>query len=147
MSTAQIVMIGTVVCTVCYLILRFVYVSETRRVKAAELQAPLVRAAQQSDVEPARYSALPPSLETLPTLRGEPLTETQAPVDARRDLAADPSDLTRQSQQHYLSGMVYYAHGDYDLAKREWESAVKADPQNADAQTALKRVKQVLGSE
>lgn len=51
-----------------------------------------------------------------------------------------PTDAARASQQHYLSGMIYFQKGDYLKARLEWKLALTLDPSNADAQAGLDRL-------
>ncbi|MDP3542534.1 MAG: hypothetical protein Q8T11_08735 [Elusimicrobiota bacterium] len=47
-----------------------------------------------------------------------------------------------ESQQHYLSGILFYQKGDVEGARREWLLAKKLDPANNDAQEGLDRLGQ-----
>lgn len=49
-----------------------------------------------------------------------------------------PSEM--ESQQHYLSGVLFYQKGDVEGARREWLLAKKLDPANSDAQEGLDRL-------
>jgi ankyrin repeat protein len=54
-------------------------------------------------------------------------------------------DNKRRSEQHYLSGMIYYQKEDYENARKEWRKAVKLDPGNDDAAFGLKRLEKLWG--
>lgn len=57
------------------------------------------------------------------------------------DAPAQPlTEAQRQSQQHYLSGVVFFQKGDYGKAQAEWTLACRLDPANVDAQAGLKRL-------
>lgn len=66
-----------------------------------------------------------------PARSGEP-ARTPAAVVAGRD-----------SQQHYLTGIILFQKGDVEGARREWLLAKKLDPANADAQAGLDRLDKV----
>ncbi|MBI3551542.1 MAG: tetratricopeptide repeat protein [Elusimicrobia bacterium] len=51
----------------------------------------------------------------------------------------------QQSQQHYLSGMIYYQKQDYEKARDEWNLAKQLDPSNADADAGLQRIEKLYG--
>ncbi|MFA6316978.1 MAG: radical SAM protein, partial [Elusimicrobiota bacterium] len=51
----------------------------------------------------------------------------------------------RQSNQRYLSGVLYFQKGDYVKARDEWRLALRLDPGNADAQSGLKRIDFIYG--
>jgi tetratricopeptide (TPR) repeat protein len=57
------------------------------------------------------------------------------------------SEDQRSSQQHYLTGVVYYDKGDYAKAREEWSAALRLDPDNADAATGLTRVDRLVTPE
>ncbi len=52
-------------------------------------------------------------------------------------------DARRQSQQHYLSGMIYYQKQDYEKARDEWSLAKQLDPGNSDAAAGLERIEKI----
>ena len=54
-------------------------------------------------------------------------------------------EAARQSQQHYLSGMVYFQKGDYEKARDEWLLAKQLDPTNADAEAGLEHIDKLYG--
>lgn len=58
---------------------------------------------------------------------------------------APTGEAARQSQQHYLSGMVYYQKGDYEKARDEWLLAKQFDPANTDAEAGLVRLEKLYG--
>lgn len=73
-------------------------------------------------------------------------TKTDSPVSA----SAAPSGVIseesrRSSQQHYLSGVVYFQKGDYNKAHDEWSLAKQLDPGNSDAQAGLDRIDKLYG--
>lgn len=49
-------------------------------------------------------------------------------------------EAKRQSEQHYLSGVIFFQKGDYDKARDEWTLAKQLDPSNSDAVTGLDRI-------
>ena len=55
------------------------------------------------------------------------------------------TDAMRQSQQHYLSGMIYFQKGDYAKARDEWQVSLKLDRDNDDARVGLERIKKLYG--
>jgi len=58
--------------------------------------------------------------------------------------AAVSDDAKRQSEQHYLSGMIYYQKQDYENARNEWTLSKKLDPTNPDATAGLDRIEKLL---
>lgn len=64
------------------------------------------------------------------------------PDHANHDISRD---RFQQSQQHYLSGMIYYQKQDYEKARDEWNLAIQLDPKNDDAKTGLDRVEKLYG--
>jgi tetratricopeptide (TPR) repeat protein len=98
-------------------------------------RAPAVRkSVRPAPTEPPIPSAPPPRAVALP-----------APAAARPAPAASADDVSRQAQQFYLSGMIYYEKGDYGKALKEWETAHKLDPEDQDVSAGLARVRQFLG--
>ncbi len=59
--------------------------------------------------------------------------------------ASTTEENRRQSQQYYLSGMIYYDKGDLEKARNEWTHALQLDPSNSDAKAGLERVNSALG--
>ncbi|OGS41177.1 MAG: hypothetical protein A3J82_08430 [Elusimicrobia bacterium RIFOXYA2_FULL_69_6] len=51
----------------------------------------------------------------------------------------------RQSQQYYLSGIIYYDKGDFEKARNEWTHALQLDPGNPDAKAGLERLNNLYG--
>lgn len=49
-------------------------------------------------------------------------------------------EAKKQSQQHYLSGVIFFQKGDYDKARDEWNLAKQLDPSNSDALAGLERI-------
>ncbi len=62
------------------------------------------------------------------------------PAFARPVSESSSFDARRQSQQHYLSGVIYFQQGDYVKARDEWVLAKQDDPSNQDASAGLERV-------
>lgn len=52
----------------------------------------------------------------------------------------------RQSQQYYLSGIIYYDKGDFEKARNEWTHALQLDPGNPDAKAGLERINSLYGN-
>ena len=68
------------------------------------------------------------------------------PVIAGGALSGAPSEESkRSSQQHYLSGVIFFQKGDYDKARDEWNLAKQLDPGNSDPQTGLERIEKLYG--
>lgn len=53
----------------------------------------------------------------------------------------------RQSQQHYLSGVIFFQKGDYEKARDEWNLAKQLDPTNSDAITGLERIERMYNGQ
>jgi hypothetical protein len=61
--------------------------------------------------------------------------------DWREELRSAADDVAkRESQQHYLSGVVYFQQGKKQKARDEWKLAVQLDPGNSDAKAGLDRL-------
>ncbi|MBI4678424.1 MAG: tetratricopeptide repeat protein [Elusimicrobia bacterium] len=54
-------------------------------------------------------------------------------------------DARRSSQQHYLSGVIYFQKGDYVKARDEWTLALQLDPGNSDAKAGIDRIEKLYG--
>ena len=132
-------MVASVIAAACYMILRLVYVSEQRRARASAADLSLFRALPVAETEtPTLQRMLPVRMDA----QGDPLFSEVAESPKARPPSADEQLLARK---HYFAGLTFYNHSEYDQAKREWESALAADPDNEDAKVGLKRVRQVLG--
>lgn len=59
--------------------------------------------------------------------------------------AALSEDNKRQSQQYYLSGLIYFQKGDYDKARNDWTHSLQLDPANPDAKAGLDRINNLYG--
>jgi len=49
-------------------------------------------------------------------------------------------EAKKSSEQHYLSGIVYYQNNNYHQARNEWVLAKQLDPENADAAAGLEKI-------
>jgi tetratricopeptide (TPR) repeat protein len=58
---------------------------------------------------------------------------------------AATEDQRRESQQEYLSGLIYYQKGDFEKARQDWQRALGTDPANKDAAAGLERIKKLYG--
>jgi tetratricopeptide (TPR) repeat protein len=71
---------------------------------------------------------------------------------AKTDIPAAPAaagvseENHRQSEQYYLSGIIYYDKGDYDKARNEWTHSLQLDPGNSDAKAGLERINNLYGN-
>ncbi len=70
-----------------------------------------------------------------------------APAAPAETGGAPSEDNKRMSQQHYLSGMIFYQKGDYAKAKDEWTLAKQLDPGNSDALAGLERIEKLYGGQ
>lgn len=61
-------------------------------------------------------------------------SEFRAEASPARSVGPTPE---MDSQQHYLTGIIYFQKGDVEGARREWLLAKKLDPANTDAQAGL----------
>ncbi|MDE1975966.1 MAG: tetratricopeptide repeat protein [Elusimicrobia bacterium] len=55
------------------------------------------------------------------------------------------AEARHASEQHYISGMIYYNEGNYEKARQEFSVAKELDPNNSDAEVGLERVQQIFG--
>jgi tetratricopeptide (TPR) repeat protein len=74
-----------------------------------------------------------------------------AAATASTPAAATPATGTsdsakQQSEQAYLSGVIYYQKGDYEKARDKWLSAKQLDPSNADAVAGLEKIEKLYGA-
>ena len=64
--------------------------------------------------------------------------------------ASAPGGVTdsakQQSEQAYLSGVIYYQKGDYEKARDKWLSAKQLDPGNTDAIAGLEKIEKLIGA-
>ena len=68
-----------------------------------------------------------------------------SPAHGTASTAVVSEDNKRQSQQYYLSGIIYYDKGDIEKARNEWAHALQIDPSNPDAKSGLERIKNIHG--
>ncbi len=54
-------------------------------------------------------------------------------------------EAKKSSQQHYLSGVIFFQKGDYEKARDEWSLALQLDPSNSDAKAGLDRIEKLYG--
>jgi hypothetical protein len=135
-SLSQAVMVACVLAAVGYTLYRMFQVSESHRARASDANLSLYRTYPESVAPPAPMIT-PLSKDS----QGAPLfKEVAEPAPTRA-----PADAQKESQQHYLAGVIYYSKGDYAKAKEEWELSLAMDPGNTDAEVGLKRLKDVLG--
>ena len=135
-SLPQIVMVGCVLAAAALVLYRMFQDSQSQRVRASDANLSLYRTYPDTETPPAQR-IMPVSTDS----QGAPLfKEVAEPAPAK----AQP-DAQRESQQHYLAGVIYFSKGDYAKAKEEWELSLALDPGNTDAEVGLKRLKDVLG--
>jgi tetratricopeptide (TPR) repeat protein len=60
--------------------------------------------------------------------------------------AAATDSAKQQSEQAYLSGVIFYQKGDYEKARDKWLSAKQLDPSNADAVAGLEKIEKLYGA-
>jgi tetratricopeptide (TPR) repeat protein len=53
----------------------------------------------------------------------------------------------KESQQHYLTGVIAFQQGNYQKARDEWTLARQLDPTNADAEAGIEKINRLLGGE
>ncbi|MDD5627610.1 MAG: von Willebrand factor type A domain-containing protein [Elusimicrobia bacterium] len=79
-------------------------------------------------------------------LESVPPRAAAAPASPAQGPALPASEENRrQSQQYYLSGIIYYDKGDFEKARNEWAHALQLDPDNPDAQAGLQRIYNLYG--
>jgi len=71
--------------------------------------------------------------------------QAAAKADAGASAAAASEDNKRQSQQYYLSGLIYYQKGDYEKARNDWTHALQLDPGSSDAKAGMERINNLYG--
>ncbi|HEX4047926.1 MAG TPA: hypothetical protein VH309_08835, partial [Elusimicrobiota bacterium] len=70
-----------------------------------------------------------------------------ATASAAPPASSGPSDSAKQqSEQAYLSGVIYYQKGDYERARDKWLSAKQLDPSNTDAVAGLEKIEKLYGA-
>lgn len=72
--------------------------------------------------------------------RLRPPSPPSPPLPSAAETAKE--DALRASQQHYLSGVIFFQKGDYKMAREHWELAVNLDPANEDAAAGLAKLKE-----
>ena len=106
--------------------------TEAEKAKAEAEQAAKEDAEAKAKAEAeVKAATTPPAVSTAAAATGVP----SAPTDEAR----------RSSQQHYLSGVIFFQKSDYEKAKNEWVQAKQLDPGNSDAQAGLERIDRILG--
>jgi tetratricopeptide (TPR) repeat protein len=109
--------------------------AEAEKVKAAELaKEEAAKKAEEDAAKKAELASAPTSTDTAKTDPG---------VTAKG--VALSEDNRRQSQQYYLSGIIYYDKGDYEKARNDWTHALQLDPSNPDAKSGLERINNLYG--
>jgi tetratricopeptide (TPR) repeat protein len=81
---------------------------------------------------------------------GAPKTGPAAEEEPKAVTAAPPAvDSSRDSQQAYLEGVIYYQKGDYEKARAAWRKAKELAPPGSDAakdaSTGLDRINKLYG--
>ncbi len=118
---------------------------EATRRKAAELakqrEEDAKRAADEAKAkeEEAKKKAEAAEKDKAKTAAAGPMGAAPAPAGAVSE------DARRSSQQHYLSGVIYFQKGDYVKARDEWTLALQLDPGNSDAKAGLDRIEKLYG--
>ncbi|MHB2025198.1 MAG: tetratricopeptide repeat protein [Elusimicrobiota bacterium] len=104
---------------------------EEAKKKADEDAAAKAKAAQeasQNQQQPSQQAASsPPAASSAPQL-GQTSGESR-----------------HASEQHYISGMIYYNEGNYEKARQEFSVAKQLDPSNSDAEVGLERIEKMYG--
>ncbi len=59
---------------------------------------------------------------------------------------ATSDNAKQQSEQAYLSGVIYYQKGDYEKARDKWLNAKQLDPSNTDAIAGLEKIEKLYGA-
>lgn len=72
--------------------------------------------------------------------------QTAAATGATPPAAGTSDSAKQQSEQAYLSGVIYYQKGDYEKARDKWLSAKQLDPSNADAVAGLEKIEKLYGA-
>jgi tetratricopeptide (TPR) repeat protein len=60
--------------------------------------------------------------------------------------AGTSESAKQQSEQAYLSGVIYYQKGDYEKARDKWLNAKQLDPSNTDAIAGLEKIEKLYGA-
>jgi tetratricopeptide (TPR) repeat protein len=126
-----------------------------RRQEAAkkEAEAKAAEEKEAADKAAADKAAADKAAATTATNTGQPGTTATGPTGQATGTANGPTaaptgpvsdESKRQSEQHYLSGMIYYQKQDYENARNEWTLAKKLDPTNPDAAAGLDRIEKLL---
>ncbi|MDD5628123.1 MAG: tetratricopeptide repeat protein [Elusimicrobia bacterium] len=105
--------------------------AEEEKIKAAEIAKAEAEAKAEADAKAAASVASSTAAATAPA--------AAAPVGTSEE-------NKRQSQQYYLSGIIYYDKGDFEKARNEWTHALQLDPANPDAKAGLERINNLYGS-
>lgn len=80
-------------------------------------------------------------------------TAAAAPATPKADgattaaTAGASEDSKRQSQQNYLTGVIFFQKGDYEKARNAWHLSLQFDPSNSDAKTGLERIEKLYGGQ
>ncbi|MBI5631045.1 MAG: hypothetical protein HY921_09190 [Elusimicrobia bacterium] len=112
---------------------------ETAKKRAVELAKEREEAAKKEAEEAAKKEAEEKAKKEAEAKAGGEAVGVGAPA-----AGGVSEDAKRSSQQHYLSGVIFFQKGDYDKARDEWGLAKQLDPSNSDAQAGLERIEKVL---
>ena len=88
-----------------------------------------------------RMKARELNAEVAASLTGE--RPQAAPPEPAAPPAPSAEEVSRESEQHYLSGIIYFQKGDYAKAGDEWRLALAKSPANIDARAGLDRLRKL----
>lgn len=102
--------------------------------KEAALAAAKDKAAEKLKEKTAQASA---SVSQTTSAQSSP-SESSSPVPLQTGAVSE--DAKKSSEQHYLSGVIYYEKSDYQQARNEWVLAKQLNPENSDAAAGLEKI-------
>ena len=102
--------------------------------KEAALAAAKDKAAEKLKEKTAQSSA---SVSQTTSAQSSP-SESSSPVPLQTGAVSE--DAKKSSEQHYLSGVIYYEKSDYQQARNEWVLAKQLNPENSDAAAGLEKI-------
>jgi tetratricopeptide (TPR) repeat protein len=103
--------------------------------KKADKDVADAAAAKQADADKAKAAA-----DAAAAAAANPTPAAGATPGATSDTAK------QQSEQAYLSGVIYYQKGDYEKARDKWLNAKQLDPSNTDAVAGLEKIEKLYGA-
>lgn len=113
-----------------------------REEESAKKQAAEAAEKEKEEAEKAALAAKKEAEEKAAAAAAPAVKPAEAPAPA-----AASADNKHASEQHYLSGVIFFQKADYEKARNEWSLALQLDPSNSDAKAGLERIERLYGGQ